>query len=106
MESHQNFGGIDGTIESLPTASATTTCEKTKPWSKSKQDAQKGIHCTHQPQARQDAPLPELGRSERKGEAYFWYVEPLSEARTKPGKGHVSARLGQGGWNKAFFSIL
>ncbi len=46
------------------------------------QDVQKGIHYTRPPQARQDAPLPGQGRSERKGEAYFGYVEPLSEART------------------------
>jgi hypothetical protein len=34
------------------------------------------------------------------------YVEALSEVRTKPGKGRVSARLGCGGCNVAFFNIL
>ena len=30
MENHQNFGGIDWAFESVPTASATTACEKTE----------------------------------------------------------------------------
>jgi hypothetical protein len=34
------------------------------------------------------------------------YVEPLSDGRTKLGKGRVLARLGMGGCNKAFFNIL
>lgn len=47
------------------------------------------------------------GRSERKDEAYSTgYVEPLSDVKTKPGKGRVSARLGCGGCSKPFFTIL
>jgi hypothetical protein len=34
------------------------------------------------------------------------YVEPLSDVRTKIGKGRVLARLGLGGCDKAFFNIL
>ena len=34
------------------------------------------------------------------------YVESLSDARTKPGKGRVLARLGNGGCNTVFFNIL
>jgi hypothetical protein len=34
------------------------------------------------------------------------YVEALSDARTKLGKGRVLARLGIGGCNKAFWNIL
>ena len=33
--------------------------------------------------ARRDAPCPKRGRSERDAEAYFEYVEALSDARTK-----------------------
>ena len=41
----------------------------------------------------QDTPLRRRGRSERRGEAYFeLYVEPLSDARKKPGE-----RRGLGG---------
>jgi hypothetical protein len=37
-----------------------------------------------QPFARRDALLPKQGRSERDAEAYgCWYVEALSDARTK-----------------------
>jgi hypothetical protein len=70
---------------------------------------------------RQDAQCPEQGRSERKAEAYIftrppraaktapvpcWYVEALSDARTKPGKGRVLAPSGWAGVNTAFFNIL
>ncbi len=34
------------------------------------------------------------------------YVEPLSDARTKLGKGRILACLGMGGCNEAFFNIL
>jgi len=33
--------------------------------------------------ARHDAPCPKQGRSERRGETYARYVEPLSEERTQ-----------------------
>jgi len=33
----------------------------------------------------------------------FWYVEPLSDARTKHGKRRVSARLGREGEKGDFF---
>lgn len=47
------------------------------------------------------------GRSERIPEAYSQeYIEGLSDARTKLGKGRVLARLGSGGWNSGFFNIL
>ena len=47
------------------------------------------------------------GRSERRGEAYFvLYVEPLSDARTKPGARCVSARRGWAGEKRDFFTIL
>jgi hypothetical protein len=46
------------------------------------------------------------GRSEQTGESYFCYVEPLSDARTKHGKGRVSARRGRAGEKNDFFSIL
>ena len=47
------------------------------------------------------------GRSERRGEAYpLGYVEPLSDARTKPGERRVSARRGRAGEKSDFFSIL
>jgi hypothetical protein len=36
----------------------------------------------------------------------LWYVESLSDARTKPGKGRVLAHLGSGGCNTVFFNIL
>jgi hypothetical protein len=34
------------------------------------------------------------------------YVEPLSDARTKPGERRVSARRGRAGEKSDFFSIL
>ena len=43
----------------------------------------KAVHFTHPPQARQDAPLPEQGHSERGGEAYSLYVAFPSDARTR-----------------------
>ena len=47
------------------------------------------------------------GRSERRGEAYFEpYVEALSDARTKPGVGRVSARWGWVGETAGFFNSL
>ena len=47
------------------------------------------------------------GRSERKSETYFFrYGEDLSDARTKPGEGCVSARLGWVGETVGFFNIL
>jgi len=47
------------------------------------------------------------GRSERRGEAYFvLHVEPLSDARTKPGARCVSARRGWAGEKRDFFTIL
>ena len=46
------------------------------------------------------------GRSERTGESYFCYVEPLSDARTKHGKGRVSVRRGRAGEKNGFFSML
>jgi hypothetical protein len=56
---------------------------------------------------REDAPVSVRGCSDRKGEAYSTvYVEPLSDMRTKLGKGRVLARLGGGGCSKTFFIIL
>ncbi len=46
------------------------------------------------------------GRSERRGGRTLQYVEPLSEARTKPGEKRVSARQGWAGEKSDFFSIL
>ena len=46
------------------------------------------------------------GRSERTGESYFCYVEPLSNARTKHVKERVSARRGRAGEKNDFFSNL
>jgi hypothetical protein len=40
-------------------------------------------------------------------QAYPWgTLKMLAEPRTKLGKERVLARLGLGGWNSAFFSIL
>jgi hypothetical protein len=61
------------------------------------------------------------GRSERRGEAYFFtrppracdrlfprvpYGEPLNDARTKLGERRVSARRGWAGEKRDFFNIL
>ena len=90
---------------------------------------------THPTLARQDAPCPKQGRSERRGEEVppalcvavrryngswradkplqysdienlNWYVEPLSDARTPDGNRRVSARWGWAGKKSDFFSIL
>ena len=79
-------------------------------------------HCIRPPQAlfhpahpvplkpalyREDAAVPVRGRSEPKRRAYSTvYVEPLRDAKTKPGKGRVSARLRRGLCSKTFFTIL
>jgi hypothetical protein len=34
------------------------------------------------------------------------YIEDVGETRAKLGKERVLTRLGQGGWNRAFFIIL
>ncbi len=100
------------------------------------QDAQKGDLLTLPTPARQDAPRPRQGRSERGGEEVHtalrvgcspleWIlanrksppvlpsfekpllnVELLSEARTPHGKGRVSTRRGRAGEKSDFFSIL
>ena len=47
------------------------------------------------------------GRNERRGDAYVvQYVEPLSDARTKPGERRVSARRGWAGEKNGVFNTL
>ena len=72
------------------------------------QDVQKGRPLTpaHSERAKTRS-FPGRGRSEREGEAYpLGYVEPLSDARTKPGQNRVTARPGWAGAMVAFFNIL